>query len=105
MARGTSQFPSSDSLLWLTVTVVWKKVLQVTAVFGLLLAGYAGYVRAFALLVTWAAPRTTLESVRFFVEDSKHKREAIALAKKAFGPDHWSTDDELKIRYYQADQN
>ena len=44
------------------------------------------------------------ESVPFAVNSSKSKKETTALAVRAFGRDHWTTDEEHTIRYYNSDR-
>ncbi|MBV8075284.1 MAG: hypothetical protein JO284_02755, partial [Planctomycetaceae bacterium] len=83
---------------------MFKKVLQVAATFGLLLAGYLGYVRGFALVAARVSRDLGGESVPFAVNSSKSKKETTALAVRAFGRDHWTTDEENTIRYYNSDR-
>lgn len=84
---------------------VFKKALQVVATFGLLLASYAGYDRVFALVATQiqsaqVQPVTPLEERK-----PKTLLEAIELAVRAFGADHWSTNPSKEMfRFYNAER-
>ena len=80
---------------------MFKKALQVATAFGLLLAGYAGYVRVFALVVS-SLSETRRGVVEFAKEDSKTVVKAKTLAAKAFGAGHWAAAEDLQIRIYNA---
>jgi hypothetical protein len=83
---------------------VFKKALQVATAFGVLLAGYAGYVHVFALVadrLARARPSFTIKSV---TADSKSLRQAMALAVEAFGAGHWTADKDLGYRYYNDER-
>lgn len=87
---------------------MFKKTLQVATAFGLLLAGYAVYVRAFALFARVVAP--PMRGMVFIDKDrpvgvSKTARQARALARAAFGPNHWASAEDLPIRIYNADRH
>jgi hypothetical protein len=82
---------------------VFKKAFQVAITFSLLLAGYVVYTHAFALLVSELVPPAAWHPFNTVIE-SKTKRLAIDLSRRAFGRDHWSNDEELQIRYYNAER-
>ena len=83
---------------------VFKKALQVVTAFGLLLAGYAGYVQLFALVVAHVAPPRVALALEGPRSESDTRRRAIDLAAGSFGPGHWSAADDLQIRYYSAEK-
>jgi hypothetical protein len=84
---------------------VFKRALHVATVFGVLVASYAAYVRAFAIVARSLSPRrsahvyTTGRSV-----ESPTSKQATDLAIKAFGREHWSAAENLQIRIYDADR-
>jgi hypothetical protein len=85
---------------------VFKTFLRVATTFGVLLAGYAAYVHAFAILAgslhppgsegERAAPRQAVPS--------KDLKEAMSLAQIAFGPDHWTVQEKQLFRIYNSAQ-
>jgi hypothetical protein len=84
---------------------VFKKAFQVVMTFGMLLAGYAGYVRVFALVAErlGSAGQPTAVFLGGPAE-SKTAAEARELAIRAFGKGHWAADDKLPIRIYDHDR-
>jgi len=83
---------------------VFKKALQIATAFGILLAGYAGYGPAFAL-VARALTRSTPEgNIRFRVQASITHKRAIELARQKLGPGHWAAAEDLPIRLYNSDR-
>lgn len=83
---------------------MFKKLLQVVTAFSLLMAGYVGYVRGFAIVAVQLAPKERPKLTRWTRERSKTELEAIDLAIKAFGKDHWTADKELPQRYYNHER-
>ena len=85
---------------------MFKKALQVATAFGLLLAGYAGYVRVFAVVARGAQPVRTEGSGLVEVEpaQSQTARQAQQLAEEAFGTGHWSANPQLPVRYYNTER-
>ncbi len=81
-----------------------KKTFQVVAAFVLLLAGYAGYVQLFALVVAHVAPPRARHNLAGPQSESETKRRAIRLAAGSFGPKHWSAAEDLQIRYYSSEK-
>lgn len=82
-----------------------KKVLQVVTGFGLLLAGYALYVRAFAEVVQRLAPASPPALDRAAGHAPKRsEQKATEVAVRGFGPGHWTTDAVLGYRYYNAER-
>ncbi|MGE3819021.1 MAG: hypothetical protein AB7I30_06260, partial [Isosphaeraceae bacterium] len=82
-----------------------KKVLQVATAFGLLLAGYAVYVRTFAEVVQRFAPPSRPAPERHVGQHrSRSERRATEVAVRGFGPGHWTTDAVLGYRYYNAER-
>jgi hypothetical protein len=83
---------------------VLKKLLKLVTVFTLLVGCYLGYVRAFAALVTHLTAARRIDDIAFTVRDSRSKKEAVVRAREAFGPKHWTADDELQLRYYNSER-
>ena len=83
---------------------MFKKAFQVVTAFVLLLAGYAGYVQLFALVVAHVAPPRVPPILRGAPSESETKRRAIRLAAGSFGPEHWSAAEDLPIRYYSSEK-
>jgi hypothetical protein len=82
---------------------VFKKALKVAITFAVLLAAHVGYVQIFAIVArraAWSRPMV----VQLQPADSRTKKEAIALAGRAFGEGHWSADRELPGRYYNKER-
>src|SRR5262249_51083061 len=77
--------------------------LKVVIAFCVLLSAHLGYVRLFAIVADRAA-RSSGVSVVLVQSDSRTKKEAIALAARACGKDHWSADPELPGRYYNKER-
>ena len=65
---------------------------------------YLGYVRAFTVVVSHLTAARKVDDIAFTVHDSKSKQEAIRRAREAFGPDHWTADDDLQLRYYNTER-
>ncbi len=72
--------------------------------FALLLGCYFVYVRAFAVVVEQLRATKKRQGTTIIARDSRSKVEAIAIAKTALGPNHWSSDRELAYRYYNAER-
>ena len=71
----------------------------------ILLTGcYLGYVRAFTMVVTHLTAAHKVDDFSFTIKDSKSKREAILRARESFGPQHWTADDNLELRYYNSER-
>jgi len=83
---------------------VLKKLLKMVTVLGLLMGCYLGYVRAFAVVVSHLVAARKGEDLGFTVRDSKSKKEAMLRALEAFGPKHWTVDDDLQLRYYNTER-
>ncbi|MGE5754455.1 MAG: hypothetical protein ACM35G_01875 [Planctomycetaceae bacterium] len=82
---------------------MFKKALQVAMSFGLLLACYEGYTRAFKVAAeSLSRSRKGVELAEF--HPSQTGTGAIDLAERAFGKDHWSTSRDLPIRYYSKER-
>ena len=71
-----------------------KKTLQIAATVGVLLAGYAGYVRGFAILAARFKPHDGSEgpTVGADLIESVTTRQARELAEQEFGKGHWTND-------------
>jgi hypothetical protein len=83
---------------------VLKKAIQAATAFGVLLAGYAGYVRVFAL-VAQAVGRDVRGAVVLHEKtESKSMRDAINEAIRGFGKDHWAASEGRLIRIYNAER-
>lgn len=84
---------------------VFKKSLQVIATFGLLLAGYASYDRAFALVATQIQSAQVLPVKPFEPQQPRYLKQAIELASRAFGADHWSANPSKEMfRFYNVER-
>jgi hypothetical protein len=86
---------------------VVKKALQIVTTIGLLVAGYAGYVRGFATLAAQVQRPRLVPLVNAGVNRAKSALQADELARRAFGADHWSADPnpEKSFRYYDRDRH
>src|SRR5262249_54436623 len=83
---------------------MFKKLLKAAATFTLLLGCYFGYVRAFAILVQQLRTARPTEDFSFTLHPYKSKEKAAALAREAFGSDHWSVANDQPFAYYNADR-
>jgi len=83
---------------------VLKRLASIGTTLALLLGSYYVYVHAFEILVDWVRATRRSETTVFAARDSRSKLEAIAIAKAAFGPHHWSSDSDLAYRYYSAER-
>jgi len=83
---------------------VLKKLLKAATVLTLLVGCYLGYVRVFAILVEQLRATRHDDNFMFKVKDSTSKKEAIAYARAAFPPGHWSAAEDLPYRYYNTDR-
>ncbi len=83
---------------------MFKKVAQIAVTFCLLVAGYLGYSRGFALVAAQlGAGRSFDGSVPFPIMEQKSSKRAGELARESFGPDHWAArPDQLKMQFYDA---
>lgn len=81
-----------------------KRLLNAVTTFALLCGCYFVYVRAFAVVVEQLRATKKSEGTKLVAHDSRSKLEAISIAKKALGPQHWSGDPELAYRYYNAER-
>ncbi len=76
-----------------------KKAFKIAITFAALTGVYLGYVRIFAIVAQRATiGRGTITPL--LPTTSKTLKEAISLAERAFGPDHWTANHDLQIRYY-----
>jgi hypothetical protein len=82
---------------------VFKKAFQVVVTFGMRVGGYQAYLLGFAALTDRIGAPTTAEAP-WTPTKSLTAREATRLAAESFGKDHWSAQDDLKIRYYDAER-
>ena len=78
-----------------------KQALKIAASFGLLVAGYVGYERAFVFASGFVSPpkltRVVPASER--VTPSRDAKIADRLAVRAFGPEHWTARPRDSMRY------
>ncbi len=81
-----------------------KRLLNAVMTFALLSGCYFVYVRAFAVVVEQLRATKKSERTMLVARDSRSKVEAIAIAKRALGPNHWSGDRDLAYRYYNAER-
>jgi len=83
---------------------VLKKLFKALTALTLLMGCYFVYVRAFAVAVDHFRANRRSEAMMFPTHDSNSKLEAIAHARTAFGPKHWSATNDLAYRYYNAER-
>ncbi len=81
-----------------------KKLFKAVTALTLLVGCYFGYVHVFAIVVEQFRAIRRTDNIVFPVHDSKSKLESIRYAREAFGPNHWSADDDLAYRYYNAER-
>lgn len=81
-----------------------KKFLKMLKVLGILVGCYLGYVRAFTVVVSHLTAGRKVEDIGFTHRDSKSQKEAMLRAREAFGPKHWTVDDDLQLRYYNTER-
>jgi hypothetical protein len=81
---------------------VFKKVLQIAVSLSLLIGGYAGYTRLFAVAAALLGDARGDGAVPFPEIDSASARRANELARESFGPGHWAARKDLKLHYYEA---
>ena len=81
-----------------------RKLLKLVTMLTLLAGCYLGYVRAFTVVMSHLTAARKVDDFAFTVKDSKSKQEAILRARESFGPKHWTTDDNLKLRYYNTER-
>ena len=85
---------------------MFKKALQIATTLGLLVAGYAGYTRAFGAATAWVRANTPRSEV--LVDLDAHvpglgEKNAVELAEELFGPDHWTVKDTA-VKYYNTER-
>ena len=82
---------------------MFKKALQIDVTFGLLVGGYAGYARVFAIVVALLGdgPATTRRPP-FPEIESKSARGRPSWPASRSAPGHWAARKDLKLLYYDA---
>ena len=80
---------------------MFKKALQIAVSFCLLVGGYAGYARLFAIVAAQLGESRDDALVPFPETDSKSARRANELARESFPPGHWAAQN-VKLQYYEA---
>ena len=83
---------------------MFKKLLKAGMTFALLLGCYVAYGRGFELVVQQFRTYRSKETLIFENRPSKSKQHAIALAKQAFGLDHWSVTNDQPYAYYNSER-
>jgi hypothetical protein len=81
---------------------VFKKALQIAVTFSVLLACYEGYVRLFAIVAESINKNHKGPKIEFLT--SRTQQDAITVAERAFGKGHWTTGQDLQIRYYSKER-
>ena len=81
---------------------MFKKALQIAVSLSLLIAGFAGYTRLFAIAAALLGDGRSGESVPFPEVDSKSAQKANQLVRESFGADHFAARKDLKLQYYEA---
>lgn len=100
-----------------------RKTLKVVTTFALLVAGFLAYDQSFDRFAVWLAPAPqtsdlpVLEAIAAEMDPgagdappritaptmTPNQRMAVELARLAHGDDHWTTKNDLTIRYYNAE--
>ena len=81
---------------------MFKKALQIAVTFSLLVGGYAGYTRLFAVAAALLGDGRGEGAAAFPEVDSASAQKANELARESFGPGHWAARKDLKLLYYEA---
>ena len=81
---------------------MFKKLLKAGMTFALLAGCYVVYVHAFDIAVQQLETYRVKDKGRFTFKPSRSKVQAIALAKSAFSPDHWSVTNDQPYAYYNS---
>jgi hypothetical protein len=81
---------------------VFKKALQIVATFSLLVGGYAGYARVFAIVEEQLGQAVDGDSTPFPETESKSALRATEVARETLGARSFAAQRDLKIRYYDA---
>ena len=84
-----------------------KNALKIAMTFGLLVAGYLGYERAFAFASGFSRPPRLSRVIPAsdLVTQSDTSKLADEIAARAFGPDHWTAHHRNSTRWYNPGQN
>lgn len=83
---------------------MFKKAFQVALAFGVLAAGYAAYVRGFAMVAGAVGQASQSSPLTGKTSKSRTGRLATKLAVQCFGPGYWATAEDLQIRIYNAER-
>ncbi len=82
---------------------MFKKAAQIVVTFSLLVGGYLGYSRGFALLASRIATDHGDDEANAFPElQQASALRATELATESFGADHWTASKELPLQWYDA---
>ena len=81
-----------------------KAFFKVVTALTLLIGAYIGYVRAFAIVVEQLKAIKRTDNIAFVPHASKSKLEMIKNACDVFGDKHWTAQDDLTYRYYNAER-
>jgi len=83
---------------------VLKKLFKALTTLTLLVGCYFGYVHVFAIVVEQLRSIRSTDDVLFATHDSRSKLQSIRYARETFGPSHWTAEDDLAYRYYNAER-
>ena len=81
---------------------MFKKALQIAVSFSLLVGGYAGYTRLFAVATSWLGEGRVGDLTPFPEIDSQTTLRGNQLARDVFGAGHWAGAKDLKLQYYDS---
>ena len=79
---------------------MFKKAFQIAVTFSLLVGGYIGYARVFAIVATVLGNVRNGEENPFPEIEPKSARRATELARTSFGPSSFAAQKSLKLQYY-----
>jgi hypothetical protein len=80
-----------------------KRVVRIAGLLAFLACAYVVYGRGFAVVASWIGPRQSVPIAPYDPSPARSAKMATALAIRAFGPGHWSTDPDHSVRYYDAE--
>jgi hypothetical protein len=85
-------------------SLVLKKLFKALTTLTLLWGCYFGYIQVFAIVVEQLRAIRRTDNFMFRDHPSNSKLQSIQYALETFGPDHWTADNELGYRYYNAER-
>jgi hypothetical protein len=83
---------------------VLRTLLRTTATLALLVGGYLGYCRGFAVVAARVGGSQSVPIIPFDPSPARTQRETFELARAAFGPNHWTADPMQATSYYDSER-